>query len=79
LQLRVPVGADQQAQFAYSLDEGVHCTSLGAPVALHFSWWKGARPALFTYVPSPPGNVAGSGHVDVDVGWSHLDTVTAQP
>ncbi len=71
LQLRVQVGAEQQARFAYSLDEGGHFIELGTPVALRFSWWKGARPALFTYVRSPPATAAGSGHVDVD--WFHVD------
>jgi beta-xylosidase len=71
LQLRVQVGADQQARFAFSLDDGAHFVDAGTPVALRFSWWKGARPALFTYVRSPPGTAAGSGHVDVD--WFHVD------
>ncbi len=74
LQLRVQVGADQQARFAYSLDDGARFTELGTPVALRFSWWKGARPALFTYVRSPPGTAAGRGHVEID--RFHLDTGT---
>ncbi|HTQ36492.1 MAG TPA: glycoside hydrolase 43 family protein [Steroidobacteraceae bacterium] len=74
VQLRVQVGADQQARFAYSLDDGAHFTEAGVPVMLRFSWWKGARPALFTYVRSPPATAAGSGHVDID--WFHVDTGT---
>jgi len=70
LQLRVQVGADQQARFAYSLDDGAHFTEWNAAVALRFSWWKGARPALFTYVRSPPATAAGSGYIDVD--WFHV-------
>ncbi|MEJ0098988.1 MAG: hypothetical protein WDO12_04295 [Pseudomonadota bacterium] len=75
LQLRVVVGPDQQAQFAYNLDDGAQFTAFGAPVALRFSWWKGARPALFTYVRSPPANATGSGHIDID--WFHVDTAGA--
>jgi len=69
VQLRAQVGADQQAHFSFSLDEGRHFTAAGKAVQLNFSWWKGARPALFTYVLSPPGTAAGSGHIDVD--WFH--------
>jgi len=71
VQLRVHVGADQQARFSFSLDEGQNFTPAGVPVQLHFSWWKGARPAMFTYVLSPPGTAASSGHVDVD--WFRLE------
>jgi beta-xylosidase len=73
VQLRVRVGADQQAHFSFSLEEGAQFTAAGRPVQLHFSWWKGVRPALFTYVLSPPGTAAGSGHVDVD--WFRVDKV----
>lgn len=76
LQLRVQVGADQQAHFAYSLDDGAHFIAAGTPVALRFSWWKGARPALFTYVLSPPATATGSGYVDVD--WFHVDVNAGQ-
>jgi beta-xylosidase len=71
VQLRVRVGADQKAGFAYSIDEGAHFTEVGPPTELRFAWWKGARPALFTYIKSPPGTAAGSGRIDVD--WVHVD------
>jgi beta-xylosidase len=48
LSLRVEV-ADQTARYSYSLDGGKSFVALGAPAPLRFSWWKGARPALFTY------------------------------
>ncbi len=48
LDLRVEV-ADQAARYSYSLDGGKTFVALGAPAPLRFSWWKGARPALFTY------------------------------
>jgi len=62
LQLRVAV-ADQAARYAYSVDGGTTFVDLGAPAPLRFSWWKGARPALFTY-----GDPAQSrqGHADFD-------------
>jgi beta-xylosidase len=66
VQLRVRVGTDQQALFSYSVDDGATFTSIGTPTALRFAWWKGARPALFTYIKSPPGIATGSGHIDVD-------------
>jgi beta-xylosidase len=66
VQLRVHVGTDQQALFSYSVDDGASFTAIGAPSALRFAWWKGARPALFSYIKSPPGIATGSGHVDVD-------------
>lgn len=36
------------AGFSYSLD-GRHFISFGDPVKLQFSWWKGARPGLFSF------------------------------
>jgi beta-xylosidase len=48
LDLRVAV-ADQTARYSYSLDGGKTFVALGTPAPLRFSWWKGARPALFTY------------------------------
>jgi hypothetical protein len=75
VQLRVRVGTDQLAVFSYSLDEGASFTPVGAPSVLRFAWWKGARPALFTYIKSPPGIATGSGHIDVD--WVHVDVDVA--
>jgi beta-xylosidase len=46
--LRMQV-VDQTAQYAYSLDEGRTFCSLGSRARLLFSWWKAARPALFTF------------------------------
>jgi beta-xylosidase len=48
LDLRVEV-ADQAARYSYSLDGGRTFVALGTPAPLRFSWWKGVRPALFTY------------------------------
>ncbi|UAL12787.1 glycoside hydrolase 43 family protein [Caulobacter segnis] len=62
LELRVSV-ADQAARYAYSLDGGKTFVDLGAVAPLRFSWWKGARPALFTY--GDPAQKR-QGHADFD-------------
>jgi len=41
--------ADERVAYEYSLDEGRTFIALGTPVKLRFSWWKGARPALFSF------------------------------
>jgi len=49
VELRAEVLPDQTSRFAYSFD-GKTFTPFGEPVALPvFSWWKGSRPALFTF------------------------------
>ena len=70
LDLRVEV-ADQIARYSYSLDGGKTFTALGGPAPLRFSWWKGARPALFTY--GEPGQ-AKPGTADFD--WVTVKAVT---
>lgn len=66
--LRVEVGPDQIARFSYRQgDEPFR--PLGDPAPLRFSWWKGARPALFSFVR--PGRSPGAGWIDVD--WAHVD------
>lgn len=62
--LRVEVTPEQTARYFFSMDEGRTFQSLGHPAPLQFSWWKGARPALFTY-----GN---GGWIDVD--WFRVRT-----
>ena len=64
VQLRARVVVDT-ATYSYSLDEGRTFQPLGSPVQLVFSWWKGARPALFAY------NIiaASKGYADFD--WLH--------
>lgn len=46
--LRVAI-ADQTARFSYSLDGGKSFVEMGETILPKFSWWKGARPALFSY------------------------------
>jgi beta-xylosidase len=70
VQLRVDVAPDQTARYAYSLDDGRHFVPLGGAIPLaRFSWWKGSRPALFSYGPN--------GWIDVD--WFHVSARPAQP
>jgi hypothetical protein len=65
LDMRAEVTPDQMVRFSYSAD-GRTFTTLGEPVLLSkFSWWKGSRPGLFTYVRAAPGTAV-SGHVDID-------------
>lgn len=69
LRLRV---ADQMVSYEFSTDDGVSFTPWGDPVKLRFSWWKGARPALFSF--NPAGGEPG--YADFD--WVHVK-VGAQP
>ncbi len=61
IDLRADVTADQRVAYSYSLD-GKTFVSIGMPTPLaRFSWWKGSRPALFTFTRDRPG-----GSIDVD-------------
>ncbi len=66
IDLRVEVTPDQMAHFSFSDDGGANFQPLGEPARLWFSWWKGARPALFTYVKAPPAAAIPGGFVDID-------------
>jgi beta-xylosidase len=66
VQLRARVVADT-VSYAYSLDDGRTFQPLGVPVKLVFSWWKGARPALFAFNPL----ATSKGFVDFD--WMHYE------
>lgn len=80
--LRARVFESQVVQFSYALGDSGGETGKGAggyldfgpatPLA-RFSWWKGSRPALFTYVKSDAGAAgavgagpAGRPYIDVD-------------
>jgi beta-xylosidase len=66
IDLRAEVGPDQTVRYSYSLD-GTSFRTMGDAVALaRFSWWKGSRPALFSFTRGTPG-----GSVDID--WVHVD------
>jgi hypothetical protein len=65
VQLRAEALPDQTSRFAYSLD-GKAFIPFGEQVPLSkFSWWKGSRPALFTFNKN-----TASGAVDID--WVHV-------
>ncbi len=72
LQLRVHVDGDQ-ARYSYSLDDGQTFLALGTITEIHFSWWKGSRPALFAYttLASDPGAV--------DFDWAHYQPLGVNP
>jgi len=69
VQLRLSVAAGK-AGYAYSLDEGGSFHEFGEPAPFRFSWWKGARPALFTY-----GDAARPAAGAVDVDWVRVATL----
>ncbi len=69
VQLRMHV-EDQVVSYSYSLDRGATFTSLGEPAKMRFSWWKGARPALFSYSLTEPDPALSQGYADFD--WVHI-------
>lgn len=69
IQLRTRV-LGQTATYEYSEDDGRSFQAIGQPVTLSFSWWKGARPAIFAFhATSETSSSATRGYVDVD--WAH--------
>jgi beta-xylosidase len=69
VQLRMHV-ADESVEYSYSLDDGKTFQPLGSKAKLYFSWWKGARPALFSFnaeTSAVPGGL-------VDVDWLRVRT-----
>jgi len=53
---------DQTVRYSYSLDGGVSFSPLGGAIPLsRFSWWKGSRPAVFSFSRGGAG-----GWIDVD-------------
>jgi beta-xylosidase len=68
IDLRAEVGPDQTVRYSYSLDRGASFRPMGDAIPLaRFSWWKGSRPALFSFTRGAPG-----GSVDVD--WVHVES-----
>jgi beta-xylosidase len=66
IEVRVRVH-DETASYFYSTDNGATFQPLGEPVKLTFSWWKGARPAVFAF--NTGSESAKSSHIDID--WTH--------
>ena len=69
LLLRMQVD-DESVQYSYSADEGKTFRDIGTRARMMFSWWKAARPAVFTFNTGSAG-----GRVDFD--W--VRAVTPQP
>jgi beta-xylosidase len=68
VQLRLQV-RDELAYYEYSFDDGKTFARFGAPVKLRFSWWKGARPALFSF-NTGQGEGGSAGFADFD--WMRI-------
>jgi beta-xylosidase len=74
IQLRAYV-TNGLASFSYSLDRQ-RFISVGNAVPLQFSWWKGARPGLFSYTSVSPTNQP-PGTADFD--WFHFEPQSPAP
>lgn len=55
LRMRV---TDERVQYSYSLNDGAAFHQLGFRARMRFSWWKAARPALFTFNTRAQGGIA---------------------
>jgi len=72
IDLRAVVAADQTVRYSYSLDGGRRFVTLGDAVPLAaFSWWKGSRPALFSFT-------RGTGRGSIDVDWFRVEAPTTE-
>jgi beta-xylosidase len=75
IDLKAQVSPNQSVRFAYAMDQDGQFHRFGAETALSpFSWWKGSRPGLFTYIRVVPGRASGAaadGYVDFD--WFHVE------
>lgn len=74
IQLRVHIDR-QVATYSYSVDKGKTFQVLGEPTPIFFSWWKAARPALFTFNVNQHSKK--SGFIDID--WVHYQPGNTQP
>ena len=66
IQLRLKATLDDMVYYEYSIDDGKTFTRFGNPTRLRFSWWKGARPALFSFNTGD----GEAGFADFD--WAHV-------
>jgi beta-xylosidase len=66
LQLRVHIDSEM-ATYSYSMDDGKSFQPLGEPARIYFSWWKAARPSIFSF--NADSNAKEMGAIDVD--WVH--------
>jgi len=71
--LRAEVGIEQTVRYSYSLD-GRAFTPMGGAIPLaRFSWWKGSRPALFSFTRATAGSARGW----IDADWFHVERLPA--
>lgn len=70
IEVRATITETQKVQFALRSRQDVAFSDFGPETPLaKFSWWKGSRPGLFTYVKTDSNNVAASdepGYIDID-------------
>jgi beta-xylosidase len=75
IDLRAQVSADQSVRFAYAMGRDAQFDWFGPATALsQFSWWKGSRPGLFTFIKTQPlGTAAPAAESYVDFDWFHVE------
>jgi beta-xylosidase len=66
VQFRMRV-AQEEVSFFYSVDNGHSFTPVGSPNKFYFSFWKAARPAIYTF--NTQSDAPAKGWIDVD--WVH--------
>jgi beta-xylosidase len=66
LQMRIHV-KDEMATYFYSVDDGRSFQPLGRSTAIYFSWWKAARPAIFSFNTDKSKEALGA----IDIDWVH--------
>ncbi|HTB66852.1 MAG TPA: glycoside hydrolase 43 family protein [Steroidobacteraceae bacterium] len=73
--LRAQVSTDQSVRFAYAMSGETPFAWFGPTTALSkFSWWKGSRPGLFTFIKAlPQSTVAPAAAHYVDFDWFHVE------
>ena len=64
---------NEMVSYEFSTDDGGSFTPWGDQVKLRFSWWKGARPALFSFNTGE----GEPGYADFD--WVHVSVTPAPP
>lgn len=68
--LRVHI-EQETATYFYSMNEGRSFQQLGQPLRVYFSWWKAARPAIFSFNTDSSAKTLGA----IDVDWVHYTPI----
>ncbi|HEV2700186.1 MAG TPA: glycoside hydrolase 43 family protein [Steroidobacteraceae bacterium] len=73
IDLKALVTPDQSVRFSYAAPDTAFQEFDPATALARFSWWKGSRPGLFTYVKVTTATAvaAPDGYVDID--WFHVE------